>query len=635
MGARLLDLRALSNRDLAAWHDLVVRAVEPNPFFEPDFVLAAHRHLEPRNVGLLVAQTNGDWSGCLPVVSGRWRGPIRAVRTWRHMYAYLGTPLLAGEDLVTPLRELLRAASAARSGGLVAFEWMSADGPVAAALNQALEGSGLTLSGEMPFDRAALRRLDEGLLLERLPKRRRYELKRQRRRLEELLDGSLRCVDRAGDPAATERFLELESSGWKGQKGTALASRPSHAAFFREICEAFSAGDRLQLLELEAGGRTVAMKCNLLADPWLFTFKIAYDEELGRFSPGVQMEIENVDNFNRTGPDWMDSCANPDNELVNRLWPTAPADHHGRARPPRSQRQRLPPWPSRGEGGARAGRTKDIGRYLKLDRRQFEECFGREPLVAPHELLDHPLLTLDALGDLADFLPEDRVERLTGDAPDIVTGGGSELSELSPGEVARTIEDNGLWMVLKNIEQHPEYKRLLDQTLDEVAPLVQDHEGGMTFREGFVFLSSPGSTTPSHTDPEHNFLMQVHGTKQMTVGRFPDERTRQLEIEDHVSGGHRNIEWLPVEPRVFDMSPGEAVYVPPHAPHMVKNGPTASISFSITFRTPQLERIQRVSSINARMRRLGLSPKPPGRRAAADRVKFGTSKALGRVRRLG
>ena len=258
-------------------------------------------------------------------------------------------------------------------------------------------------------------------------------------------------------------------------------------------------------------------------------------------------------------------------------------------------------------------------------------------MSVPHRLLDHPLLTLDALGDLADYLPEDRVERLKGDAPAIVADGGDQAvpSERSPGEVARTIEGNGLWMVLKNIENHPDYKRLLDETLDEVSPLVEDREGGMTLREGFVFLSSPDSTTPSHTDPEHNFLMQVRGTKQMTVGRFPDEETRQLEIEDHVSGGHRNIEWLPVEPTVFEMSPGDAVYVPPHAPHMVKNGPTASISFSITFRTPELERVQRVSSINARIRRLGLTPKPPGRRPAVDRVRARTSRALGRVRQLG
>ena len=288
----------------------------------------------------------------------------------------------------------------------------------------------------------------------------------------------------------------------------------------------------------------------------------------------------------------------------------------------------------RHESDAGPQKEQAIARYLKLDREDFERSFGLEPLATRHGLVDHPLLTLDALGDLADHLPEDRVERLQGDAPEIVAEGGSDIPDLSPGEVARTIEGNGLWMVLKNIEQHPDYKRLLDETLDEVAPLVLDREGGMILREGFVFLSSPGSTTPSHTDPEHNFLLQVMGTKQMNVGRFPDEQTKQLEIEDHVSGGHRNIEWLPVEPKVFEMNPGDAIYVPPHAPHMVKNGPTASISFSITFRTPALERLQRVSSINARLRRLGLSPKAPGRRPGADRLKAGTSRALGQVRRV-
>jgi hypothetical protein len=42
-----------------------------------------------------------------------------------------------------------------------------------------------------------------------------------------------------------------------------------------------------------------------------------------------------------------------------------------------------------------------------------------------------------------------------------------------------------------------------------VAPLVADRDGGMLDRFGFIFLSAPDSTTPSHTDPEHNFPLQV------------------------------------------------------------------------------------------------------------------------------
>ena len=273
-------------------------------------------------------------------------------------------------------------------------------------------------------------------------------------------------------------------------------------------------------------------------------------------------------------------------------------------------------------------------RHLKIDRETFGAAFGIDPIAIEHDLLDNQLLSLDALGDLAETLPADEVEHNVGDVPDIVSGGeGVERSGMPPGEIARTIETNGLWMVLKRIESVPAYKQLLDETLDEVEPFVADREGGMTQREGFVFLSAPGSTTPSHTDPEHNILLQVRGWKEMTVGRFPDERTRQLELEDHTSGGHRNIDWKPVDPITFRMEPGDAVYVPPHAPHMVKNGDTGSVSLSITWRTPEIERVARVSSVNARMRKLGLDPKAPGSRPGADKMKASVSKALGRIKR--
>ena len=77
-------------------------------------------------------------------------------------------------------------------------------------------------------------------------------------------------------------------------------------------------------------------------------------------------------------------------------------------------------------------------------------------------------------------------------------------------------------------------------------------EGGMGMREGFVFLSAPGSVTPSHTDPEHNLLLQIRGTKDMNVGESPDAGTQQTVLE---SGGHRNIDWEPVNSRTFALGP--------------------------------------------------------------------------------
>jgi CelD/BcsL family acetyltransferase involved in cellulose biosynthesis len=87
------------------------------------------------------------------------------------------------------------------------------------------------------------------------------------------------------------------------------------------MCERFAGAGRLALYELRAGSRTVAMKCNLIAPPGTFMFKIAHDEELGRFSPGVHLELASVEKFLESELQWMDSCADPQNQMINRLFP--------------------------------------------------------------------------------------------------------------------------------------------------------------------------------------------------------------------------------------------------------------------------------------------------------------------------
>jgi hypothetical protein len=249
-----------------------------------------------------------------------------------------------------------------------------------------------------------------------------------------------------------------------------------------------------------------------------------------------------------------------------------------------------------------------------------------------HSLTDHELLTVESIAQLAERLPEETLEHNYANLGKVTDPDAVKRSEDPPGEVARNIDTNGCWMVLKNIEQDPAYKALLDELLDEVQPYLDPSVGGMTEREGFIFLSAPGSMTPSHTDPEHNFLLQVRGTKDMYVGRFPDPETEQLALEDAVTGGHRNVTWEPRDPELFALQPGDGVYVYPHAPHWVENGDQVSVSLSITFATAKSQETQRVHRVNARLRRLGVSPTAPGRRPGLDRRKAATARAMSRIR---
>lgn len=319
----MLPLAGLDRGSVEAWRSLADRVAEPNPFFEADFATAAARHLGQEGVSLLVAADGDRWLGCLPVrTRSSWRRmPGRWLVSWRHVYAFLGTPLLEAGAERPALEQMLAAAD--RGGPRVlALEWVGGDGPVAAALaevSSARGGGGPTYS---TFERAAIERRPQETYLDGLSKGRRKELRRLGRRLEEAVDGEAQAVDRAGDADAVQRFLALEQSGWKGRAGTAMASEAAHARFLHDVCAGFAAAGRLELLALEAGGRTMAMQCNLLAGDCLFSFKVAHDEAFSRYSPGVQLELGAIKAFHeRDGTTRMDSCADPGNDLINRLWP--------------------------------------------------------------------------------------------------------------------------------------------------------------------------------------------------------------------------------------------------------------------------------------------------------------------------
>ena len=258
--------------------------------------------------------------------------------------------------------------------------------------------------------------------------------------------------------------------------------------------------------------------------------------------------------------------------------------------------------------------------WLELDPGACAEAIGRRELAVRHNLADDPLLCLEAIADLADSLPSRAVERHQARQPLLVPGGCPDLAGPAS-ETVRTIGTNGCWMVLWNIEQNPRYRRLLDAILDEAAPLLPAREGGMGRREAFLFLSTPLAVTPVHFDPEHNFLLQIRGSKEVQVGRFPDRAWERRELDRYHDGGHRNLVEVPPRSSAFQMLPGDGVYLYPWVPHWVLNGPAVSISLSITFRTRRSERVEHVHLLNGRLRRHGLSPRPAGESELVDRLK--------------
>jgi CelD/BcsL family acetyltransferase involved in cellulose biosynthesis len=115
-------------------------------------------------------------------------------------------------------------------------------------------------------------------------------------------------------------FLKLEASGWKGRSGSALAIDEATNAFFCAALTGARAQSHLEMLRLSLDGRPIAMLVNFVTPPGSFSFKIAFDEDYARFSPGVLIQIENLAVLDRNEIAWMDSCAVSDHSMINSLW---------------------------------------------------------------------------------------------------------------------------------------------------------------------------------------------------------------------------------------------------------------------------------------------------------------------------
>src|SRR5205823_11712947 len=89
-----------------------------------------------------------------------------------------------------------------------------------------------------------------------------------------------------------------------------------------EMAAGAARAGKLQMLALRLDGQPVALKMNLLAGQGAFAFQIPFDESFGRFSPGVLLELDNVERAHQLSAlRWMDSCAAPNRFMINHLWP--------------------------------------------------------------------------------------------------------------------------------------------------------------------------------------------------------------------------------------------------------------------------------------------------------------------------
>lgn len=315
----VLDIRsAAANYD--EWMRLSSRSLDRNPFFEPEFMLpAVGRLLGPQRPRILVARKRCDGRirmvGLLPLAPIRHSIGFVPIKGWRNELMPIGAPLLDRECAAETLSALLAWIDRfePRNCGLLLHS-VPTDGPTASVIRSVTSVRELD-----PRERAAI--LTEKLGADRSSPSRRRKLARLRRRLGEQGNLAFRMLEYDEVPLALERFLDLEASGWKGSRGTALRNNLITLGVARAFTQRLSAQRRCMLAILELDEILVAAGIILISGPLAAYWKTAYNEYYSKYSPGALI-ADDISRLllERADIEVIDSCTIPNHPLFDGLW---------------------------------------------------------------------------------------------------------------------------------------------------------------------------------------------------------------------------------------------------------------------------------------------------------------------------
>ena len=302
----------------------------PNPFFEIPILSAANTHLSS-DMGscIFLSRTLGQkqelklFAPVKLVRLGLGRNPT--IRFWSHDYAPLGQPLMEDDPDGEILHALIECLSSARHETFRALliDHLPRRGKFLEGIYQSPRlADRLRLFS--PSHRAGLGSLaGQSYSASLLSGKRKQRLRKARERLSAL--GEVRFeLSRTMPDIKThlEEFLELEASGWKGERSTALSSSKDTLEFTRAAIGGMAQIDRCEIHSMHLDSKAVSSLITFEANGFYFPWKIAFDESYADYSVGNLLMVHATELLTRRdGFRGLDSLASESNMTANRFWP--------------------------------------------------------------------------------------------------------------------------------------------------------------------------------------------------------------------------------------------------------------------------------------------------------------------------
>lgn len=272
---------ALDERVEREWDALADR-VDASLFLRPGWLMAFVRAFSKGKLRVVCVRRDEGLVAILPLIDDR--GALLAPVNW-HTPVY--GAICEDDDSMTALAEYLLRREVRR----LDLSFLQPNDPLLRALRSAADPRGTQIL-ERVVQRSPY--VDLGGSWEefqqQIPAKRRSDLRRRHRRLTELGTVSFEQFDGAEllDDRLEEGF-RVESLGWKGRRGTAIASQQNTQRFYAEVARWAAARGWLRLWFLRLDGRPLAFAYCMVQGGAHYVVKVGFDPEFRRFAPGILM----------------------------------------------------------------------------------------------------------------------------------------------------------------------------------------------------------------------------------------------------------------------------------------------------------------------------------------------------------
>ena len=276
------------------WRQLCHASPCDEPFFRPEWIAASVRAFANKQRVLLVTvRESGRLIAVLPLLDEKaktcgltikkLRSAVKVQHSPRFDLVYGSRPPI--EDVALSVWRYLKALP---EWDIISFQNVPEGGALESLLNCARKDSFPTYGhmwAQSPYVVLDHYNSSGGISqFARSPKFR-YKLRHAWRKLEKTGTLVLRRSENA-NTETLERFYRLEQSGWKGQKGTAIACSRETRHFYDALARFAEQFGYLSVYFLEHGGVIIAAHFGLTYAGKFYPLKIAYDETYSQYRPG-------------------------------------------------------------------------------------------------------------------------------------------------------------------------------------------------------------------------------------------------------------------------------------------------------------------------------------------------------------